>query len=225
MEWERAVWSADSPQKAHAALLAKAACLGEAGQPEEALETLERIRLYLLEGPQRQEVLLAKAGYAEAAGAYDTALSLLEESGTAAQVPARYAVLLARAGRYDDARAAALHCPDTSPADIDRLFRQAPADKKETTAMWLSFFPGLGQCYLGNPGEGLLSLGLSAASAAFTLWQCLDGCWITGLLGGGLLLKTFYFDRNLVRTVESVDQVNRQRRERFVLQLQHLLEP
>ena len=56
-------------------------------------------------------------------------------------------------------------------------------------------------------------------------WQCVDGCWITGLLGGGLLLKETYFDRNIVRTVEEVDAVNRRRRETFVGQLDKLLRP
>ena len=192
--------------------------------PEEALATLERIKLYMLDGGQRQEVLRSKAAYALAAG-QATALSLLEESGTAWDDPAQYAVLLASAGRYDEARTAALRTPGADAAAIEKLFRKAPKDKKETTALWLSLIPGLGQCYLGKPGAGLVSVGLTAASAAFLVWQCLDGCWITGLLGGGLLLKEFYFDRNLVRTVESVDSVNRERRERFVTQLQTLLEP
>ena len=193
--------------------------------PEEALATLERIKLYMLDEPMRREVLRSKAAYALAAGQEATALSLLEESGTAWDDPAQYAVLLASAGRYDEARTAALRVPGTDAAAIEKLFRKAPKDKNETTALWLSLIPGLGQCYLGKPGAGLVSVGLTAASAAFLVWQCLDGCWITGLLGGGLLLKEFYFDRNLVRTAESVDAVNRERREQFVSRLQTLLEP
>ena len=192
---------------------------------EEALATLERIKLYMLDDSQRQEVLRGKARYALAAGQQATALSLLEESGSAWDNPAQYAILLAEAGRYDEARAAALRTPGADASAIEKLFRRVPKEKKETTALWLSFIPGLGPCYLGKPGQGLLSFGLTAASAAFLVWQCLDGCWITGLLGGGLLLKEFYFDRSIVRTVESVDDVNRQRRHQFVLQLQHLLEP
>lgn len=193
--------------------------------PEEALATLERIKLYLLDEPQRREVLRSKAAYALAAGQKTTALSLLEESGTTGENPAQYAVLLASAGRYDEARKAALLCPGADAAAIEKLFREVPKEKKETTALWLSLIPGLGQCYLGKPGDGLVSVGLTAASAAFLVWQCLDGCWITGLLGGGLLLKEFYFDRNIIRTVESVDNVNRERREQFVSQLQKLLYP
>ena len=222
---ERAVWQADGPEEAYAALQAKAACYAEAGMPDEAFTTLERIKLYLLDEPQRQEVLRSKARYALAAGQSATALSLLEESGSAWDDPTQYALLLAGAGRYDEARAAALRCPGADATAIEILFRKAPKDKNETTALWLSLVPGLGQFYLGNPGQGLLNLGLTAASGAFLVWQCMDGCWITGLLGGGLLLKEFYFDRNIGRTVESVDDVNRQRREQFVSRLQHLLEP
>lgn len=170
-------------------------------------------------------MLCNKASYALAARQKATALSLLEESGSAWDNPAQYALLLAGAGRYDEARAAVLRCPGADAEAIEKLFRKAPKDKKETTAMWLSLVPGLGQFYLGNPGQGLLNLGLTAASGAFLVWQCMDGCWITGLLGGGLLLKEFYFDRNIGRTVEFVDAVNRERREAFVTQLQNFLEP
>lgn len=222
---ERTVWQADGPEEASAALQAKAACYAEAGMPEEALATLERIKLYLLDEPQRRDVLRSKAAYALAAGQETTALSLLEESGTADENPVLYAVLLASAGRYDEARTAALRTPGADAAAIEKLFRKVPKDKSETTAMWLSLVPGLGQCYLGKPGAGLVSVGLTGASAAFLVWQCMDGCWITGLLGGGLLLKEFYFDRNIIRTVESVDTVNRERREAFARQLQTLLEP
>ena len=193
--------------------------------PEEALATLERIKLYLLDEPQRRDVLHDKATYALAAGQEATALSLLEESETAGDHPAQYAFLLASTGRYDEAREAALRCPGANAAAIEKLFRKAPKDKSETTALWLSVIPGLGQCYLGKPGEGLLTLGLTAASAAFLAWQCLDHCWITGLLGGGLLLKEFYFDHGIGRTVDSVATVNRERREAFARQLQTLLEP
>lgn len=222
---ERTVWHSDSPEEVHAALLDKAACYAEDGAPEEALATLERIKLYLLEDGERREVLRRKARYALAAGQEATALSLLEESGSAWEDPAAYAVLLAGAGRYDEAREAALRCPGTDAAAIEKLFRKAPKDKNETAALWLSLVPGLGQCYLGRSGEGLLTLALTAGSAAFLVWQCMDGCWITGLLGGGLLLKECYFDRGIVRTVESVDAVNRSRREAFAHRLQNLLEP
>lgn len=222
---ERTVWSAGSPEEAYAALQEKAACYAQAGMPEEALATLERIKLYMLDDGQRREILRCKALYAREAGQDATALSLLEESGTAWEDPAGYALLLAGSGRYDEALEAALRCPGADDAALRKLFSHAPKDKKGKTAMWLSFVPGLGQFYLGKPGEGLLTLALTAGSAAFLVWQCIDGCWITGLLGGGLLLKECYFDRGIVRTVESVDAVNRSRREAFAHRLQNLLEP
>ncbi len=222
---ERTVWSAGSPEEAYAALQEKAACYAQAGMPEEALATLERIKLYMLDDGQRREILRCKAQYAREAGQDATALSLLEESGTAWEDPAGYALLLAGSGRYDEALEAALRCPGTDESALRKLFSHAPKDKKEKTAMWLSFVPGLGQFYLGKPGEGLLTLALTAGSVAFMAWQCVDGCWITGLLGGGLLLKETYFDRSIVRTVEEVDAVNRRRRETFVGQLDKLLHP
>ena len=108
---------------------------------------------------------------------------------------------------------------------VRELFRHTPRERKESAAAWLSLLPPLGQLYLGEPGRGALALLSTAGSAAFVLWQCLDGCWITGLLGGGLLLKETWFDRNLIRNVEAVESVNTARRAAFAGKLAALLAP
>ena len=51
----------------------------------------------------------------------------------------------------------------------------------------------------------------------------MDGCWITGLLGGGLLLKETYFDRNIVRNIDAVDAANSVLRAAFAEKLAALL--
>jgi len=206
----------------NAALREKAACYEAEACFSEALSTLERIRLYQISAADRQEVLLAKARCSFAAGDPSPALGHLEESGQAGNYPAWYAVLLAYAGRYEDAEHQALYC-SSDPEAVRELFRKIPRDRKESTAAWLSFLPPLGQLYLGAPGRGALALLSCAGSAAFTVWQCVDGCWVTGLLGGGLLLKETWFDRNIVRNIEAVEAVNAARRSAFAEKLAALL--
>ena len=219
---ERIVFESDDPAAVNAALAEKAACYEEAGRYGEALSTLERIRLYQLSGTDRQTILLAKARCCYALGDWAPALGHLEESGQAEDHPALYAVLLAHNGRYGESEQQALQgCSDA--AAVRALFRKAPRERKESTAAWLSFLPPLGQLYLGEPGRGAGMFLLSAGSAAFTVWQCLDGCWVTGLLGGGLLLRETYFDRNLIRNIEAVEDVNAARRAVFAEKLEKAL--
>ena len=219
MQYERAVFSADSPAEANAALRAKALCYEQAGLTQEALSTLGRVRLYYLDAAGRSEVLKEKSRYCRELERWSEALGYLEESGCAFSEPAVYAVLLAREGRYAEAHAAALACPGADPAALAALFARVPKEKKENWAAYLSFLPPLGQLYLGRPGEGALSVVENAAAVAFTVWQALDHCWITALLGGGLLLKETYMDRNIIRNVEAVEAVNAKRREVFVEEL------
>ena len=219
MQYERAVFSADSPAEANAALRAKALCYEQAGLTQEALSTLGRVRLYYLDAAGRSEVLKEKSRYCRELERWSEALGYLEESGAAFSEPAVYAVLLAREGRYAEAHAAALACPGADPAALAALFARVPKEKKENWAAYLSFLPPLGQLYLGRPGEGALSVVENAAAVAFTVWQALDHCWITALLGGGLLLKETYMDRNIIRNVEAVEAVNAKRREVFVEEL------
>ena len=49
LRWERVVYGSDDPVRTHQALEAKAGCYAEAGLFEDAVATLERIRMYLLE--------------------------------------------------------------------------------------------------------------------------------------------------------------------------------
>ena len=227
LRWERVVYTGEDQGLINDALLQKAGCYAEASMPEEALRTLDRIPLYSLEGDAAEKVLLLKSGYCEETGDYGTALGYLEESGKAEDFPARYSVLLARARRYDEALAQALaYVGDDGSRSkaVNDLFKKAPGLKKESTATMLSFIPPLGQLYLGKPAEGLASMVLNAGAAGFTAWQLVGHNWITGLLGGGLLLNETYLKANMARNVSRVDEVNREAAEEFARSLENLLD-
>ena len=225
LRWERIVYTSPEPDEVHAALQAKAACYARAGLYEEAVSTLERIRMYLLDPSRTAGVLADKARYSLAAGDAAAALGYLEESGTTDADPALYAVLLARAGRWTEAQETALRCctSDTQRKAVGELFAGTPRTRTEGMAAFLSFFPPAGQLYLGKPGEGFLSMGLHAGAAGFTVWQLLGRHWISGFLGGGLLLSETFLERNLARNVEGVEAANAAAAERFAARLEELL--
>ena len=78
---ERIVFEARSPIDANDALLRKAELYKQAGLYKEALQTLERLRLYLVKADARTEVTVQKSLCAFLAGDYDASLSYLDELG------------------------------------------------------------------------------------------------------------------------------------------------
>ena len=66
----------------------------------------------------------------------------------------------------------------------------------------------LGQMYSGHLSEGLQSMALNAAAAGWTVWQCISGNWITGLLGGGVALNATFMG-GMQRSAELAQEYNR----------------
>ena len=64
---------------------------------------------------------------------------------------------------------------------------------------------------------------LNAGAAAFTIVEILDYSWITGILGGGILLNETFFKDNLSRNLSRVEEVNRKSVKEFANSLETLL--
>lgn len=225
LRWERVVYRSNDPDTLFRALQAKAICYAEASLYSEALRTMERVKMYLLDPDEAWEVLVMKAFYAKLSGDPGAALGYLEESGDAGSYPELYSVLLAGAWRFDESLEQALSVASTEEeaAAIRELFRKAPRLRKENTAAAWSFLPPGGQIYLGKPAAGLLSMALNAGAAALTAYELIQGDWVTGLLGGGLLLNETFFKGNMVKNVQSVSSVNKLSIEAFTASLDSLL--
>ena len=225
LQWEWIIYSSDDQDEIHSALKEKASCYSEALMPEEALRTLDRIRLYLLEPEAISEILLLKSRYSRESGDYGAALGFLEESGRASVYPSDYAVLLASSWRLSEAEEQALACAGTpsEKEQVIKFFKKAPKIKKEGTAAVLSFLPPTGQLYLGKPGAGIASMLLNAGAISFTAIELSAGNWISGLLGGGLLLNETFFKGNLQRNLSEVDAVNKASVAEFSRSLDDLL--
>lgn len=227
LRWERVVYSSDDPATVQEALVSKAACLARAEAFDDALRTLDRIRMYLLSPEKASEILSLKALYAKEIGDYRAALGFLEESGLAGDQPALYSVLLAFSRRFQEAREQALRAVSSEPdkAAVESLFRKVPRIKKEGTAAALSFIPPAGQLYLGRPWEGVLSLLLNVGAAGFTVLEITGHDWVTGLLGGGLILNETFLKGNISRNIASVDEANELSVKRFAEELERIILP
>lgn len=226
LRWERAVYESEGSCPVNDVLLSKARCYSDAGLYGEALSTLDRIRLYLLSPAEASEVLYSKALCCMETGDSGAALSYLEESGQASAHPGLYSLLLAGSWRFSESEEWALKCSEDSGyrEAVHKLFRKVPGPKKETPAMMLSMIPPAGQLYLGETGRGILSMLLNTGAAAFTALELVDGNWITGILGGGLLLNETYFKANLERNVSRVGEVNKENADGFCRSLAALLD-
>lgn len=165
VEAERAVYLAEDPDAANDALIAKAFCYRQAGMFSDASSTLGRVRMYLLSPDRQDAVLLEQALCHCLAGDPEAAVSVLEPRAA-----------------HDTELSQAL-------AALRVEFDSAHKYKKEGTAVALAFLPPLGMWYTKHYGEGMKSFVSNAAAAGWTVWQCLGGCWISGLLGGGLALN------------------------------------
>ena len=226
LRWERVVFSSEDPGTVNSALIAKAECYSRASLPKEASQTLERVRMYFLDPETASSVLLLKSRYSKESGDMGAALGFLEESGKADEYPGMYSVLLASSWRLQEAKEQALRSAsvDGEKEAVMELFKKPPKKRREGVASALSFIPPAGQIYLGRPWEGILSMILNAGAAGFTVYELISHDWVTGFLGGGLLLNETFFKANMEKNTSAVDEFNRRSINEFSSSLEKLLD-
>ena len=194
VELERTVWEGASLEQTNDALIRKAECYAHLGRYADASSTLSRVRLFALEPQERTQVLYGQELYWFMAGDFGQASTLVEEVGDESrEALLLHALVLAYAGRYDEseiyaARFVSWDGPCPRLGELLKFYEVHPRPRSASTAMALSFVPPLGHFYNGEYGEGLLSLGLNGAAAAFVVANLLGGYWVTGIVGGGILL-------------------------------------
>ena len=191
VECERRVFEAEDPREANDALVRKALCYRKLQEYSKAGATLGRVRMYLMDTEEQNEVLLNKALCSALDLNMEGALACLEQiiaSGTETGQDLKWR--------------------------IDALKNSLPAPKSGDKAMLLAMLPPLGHCYTGNYKEGAVSSTLNVLAAGWTLWQCLEGNWISGLLGGGIALNYTYMG-GVERAVALVEEYNDEQRIQF----------
>lgn len=195
VEHERTVWSGAGLEETNAALIGKAGCYAQLGRYADASSTLSRVRMFALTPGERQDVLYKQELYMYLSGDFQQASTLIEEVGDGTQdALLLHSLVLAYAGKYDEseiyaARFVSWDGPCERLPELLKFYEGHPRQKSASKAMALSFVPPLGHFYNEAYGEGLLSLGLNGAAAAFVVANLLGGYWVTGILGGGILLN------------------------------------
>ena len=218
VQYERAAFDAEDPYEAAEALVSKAECYKQCGRYTDAAATLGRVGMYLLPPERRDDVLYEKELCCYLAGDFDAAASYMEEAGGGAE-PRRLlldALVLGECARWDEAREKAAGLMDllydgqdleAADSGLEALFSRIPEMKTEKQAVFRSLLPPLGHLYSGHLSEGLVSLGLNSAALGWTVWQCVSGNWITGLLGGGIALN-YTLMGGMERSAELAEQYN-----------------
>ena len=218
--YERTVFEGAGAAEANAALLGKAECYKQLGRYSDAAATLGRIRMYALDENERERVLLQQELCLFLSGDFQGAAALVGETTSIARDDLLlHALVLCYAGRYRESEEMAAKClgwyghADRLEA-LRRLYAQHPTPKSELETMALSFLPPAGHFYTGHYAEGLLSAGLNAAAAAFTVVNLLYGYWITGIVGGAIALN-YTFMGNQERTAALTARYNHDEPIRF----------
>lgn len=228
---QRQAYYQEDPSAASALLLEKARVLLSAGEPQQASATLARVRAWLLDQTQLRTYRLLQEEAYYGSGEWESALSCIDTNDSARRHLALDALVMAANRRYDQSKALARsHIVQNFPSEmqddalrrIDSLFRHKPRYTSQKAAMALSFLPPVGQAIAGHTREGFGALVTEAASAAFAVWQIIEGCYITGILGGGIMLEMAYMD-NFNNTLRYTEEANNRNRAEFLGRLETIL--
>ena len=212
--YERTIFDGAGLEETNNALRAKAHCYKQLGRWADASATLARIRMFALDERARTEVLYEQELCFFLGGEFSQAAALVGEVGDGTrEALLLHALVLAYDGRYDEseiyaARFISWDGPSPRLQELLNLYAAHPLSHNATAAMVWSFFPPLGHFYNGEFGEGVLSGTLNAAALAFTVANFVSGYWVTGLLGGGIVLN-YTFMGNQERNAALVEKHKR----------------
>lgn len=199
MECERTAYAAEDAAQAGGALLAKAACCIADARYEDALDALERVPMFAVSEFERHEIVQTKilcsilCGDSVKAEAYKAEKDLL--------MP------------LSEEQESALTGIESLSRKAEELLEKArPKEKTEMTAILRGIVAPFGHTYTGHGKRGLRYALYNTATAAFMVAEVLAGNYITGLLGGSMILyKTFYLEElNVAGWVEpyNAEQLN-----------------
>ena len=98
-----------------------------------------------------------------------------------------------------------------------------PSRKSPVVAAFLAMNPPAGHFYVGSKKWPLVTLA-SYASVVFTVWQMIEGNWITAVLGGIVLVDESFVRRNVMAVPAMADQYNATAVEKYVKEQLDLLQ-
>lgn len=224
VEYERVLYNGASPAQANAALLGRAECLIQLQRYTDALDALDRLRLFALSAEERLTGNHLKGVSLFRTGNYAGALVCFNEGFPSGKAAERDAVLiLAGDGKYDEALNKAVALDSEKAPQLRKLFAEAPKARNATTAFILSFIPPLGHIYLKEKNWLPTTL-MSYAGAALTAWQAVEANYITAIVGGGILLNASYMEHNLATVQQRTAAADEAAVTEFLTKLEKLLD-
>jgi len=234
VEYERCYYFADSPVLRCQAILGKANCLKQLGEYGKAAARLAQAPLQGLEDTLAFQLQYQMAFCQYLAADFQTANGLLADlrlryvqPELLVQTEFLQFLLWNELRQYDSAELTAVRYVKlryTDPFHANGILRileqhydqqNLPHLKNANSAVWMSrIVPGLGQTWLGHPGEGAVNFVLNAASLGLGIFGVVSGYPITGYFLGTGFLQKFYFG-GINRTKYLSQKVNYQRAKRF----------
>lgn len=223
VEYERVLFRGASPAVANAALLGRAECLVGIGRYKDAVDALERVRMFALRPEEMLEKNYLQGLSLYRLGEYEGAAVCLDEGFPESRDAKKLSVLiLSGVRRTDEALAVAGEAFPERFDDIRALLRKLPGIKKEGTATMLALLPPLGHLYLGEKDWPAVSA-MSYLGAALSVWQIVEGNYITGILGGGMILNASYMENNIAQMAARTQKTNERNMAEFLSSLEALM--
>jgi tetratricopeptide (TPR) repeat protein len=211
--YERAFFESADPVTRYTAIFSKVECLKQTGRYQKARNTLDQITK-----PGLPDSILYRTFYESALCSYlgsnfeDAESQFLEMEYFVKDTNLKkdcfllralnynelinYPKALAQAEKFIRANLGGSLQGDSLIVELHKLFRKKnlPHIRNPKKAIWFSMvIPGAGQAWVGYPGEGLISFGLSLAALSTGVIGFLNGYYFTGYLVGAGLLQKFYF--------------------------------
>lgn len=169
---------------------------------------LERV-VYMSDNPfDVNDALIEKAECLMSLGRYEDAFSTLDrvemyllDESLQPEVMRRKAYSAYLSGNYD-ASIAVLSEMGVGIGEVKAKLLNPLA------TMLLTLAVPAGYIYVGAPWEGVISTALNAASIAWTVTQIASGCYVSGILGGAIMLSSTYLGAQQ-RTSQICEEKNR----------------
>ena len=98
-----------------------------------------------------------------------------------------------------------------------------PSQKSPIVAAFLALNPPSGHLYVGSKKWPLVTLA-SYGSVVFTVWQMIEGNWITAILGGIVLVDESFVRRNMMTVPALAEEYNASALEKYVKEQLDLLQ-
>ncbi|MEI6574687.1 MAG: hypothetical protein WCO63_00750 [Bacteroidota bacterium] len=213
LEYERSYFLASDPAQRCLALLEKAECLKQIGEYSKAAARLREVPHFGV-----SDSLFSRLAYQIAlcdylAGDFQAARAALTENdlsfinkGDSQNACLLKVLIWNELHQYDSAQLTAIQYVRNTISNAEEAAkyetslnylykpRRIPKIRNAESAVWMSrFIPGLGQTWLGYPGEGSISFLLNASALGLGIYGIISGYPITGYFLGASFLQKFYF--------------------------------